>query len=293
MKKEEKKLIVNGKRCDGRNLTELRPMVIKAGVIERADGSAYMEMGKTKVIAAVYGPKVFHPKHKQNPAQGELKCRYRMAAFSTEDRIRPGPSRRATEISMVIRNALRPAVFIEDFPKSAVDITIEVLQADASTRVAGLNAAAVALADAGIQMRDLVTCVAIGKVDGELVTDVAKEEDCEGETDFPVAMLPRTKEISLMQLDGHFTPEEFKKAMKMADDAIQVIYKAQVKALKDRYSNRVPPKPDAPRAEPAKPAPKGVANPVPKEVKPMAKVEKPAAKEVKPEKPIATGGASK
>jgi len=234
----EKKLIVNGKRLDGRKFDELRPLVIKAGVLERADGSAYVEMGKTKVIAGVFGPKEFHPKHKQNQAEGELKCRYRMASFSTEDRIRPGPSRRGTEISMVIRNALKPAVFIEDLPKSAVDITIEVLQADASTRVAGLNAAAVALADAGIPMRDLVTCIAIGKVDGELVTDVAKEEDCEGETDFPVAMLPRTKEISMMQLDGHFTPAEYKKAMKMADDAIQIIYKAQIKALKDRYSNK-------------------------------------------------------
>lgn len=194
-------------------------------------------MGNTKVIAGLYGPREFHPKHKQDPTQCVLRCRYRMAAFSTDDRIRPGPNRRSTEISMVIADAIKPALFLDEWPKTAIDVTIEVLQADASTRIAGLNAAAVALADAGIPMRDLVSSIAVGKVEGELVLDVAGEEDCFGETDFPVAMMPRTKEITLMQLDGHFTEEEYKQAMKMAGKGIETVYKAQKDALKKRYSN--------------------------------------------------------
>jgi len=194
-------------------------------------------MGRTKVLAGVFGPKEFHPKHKQDPTQCVLRCRYRMAAFSTEDRIRPGPNRRSTEISMVTANAIKPALFLDEWPKTAIDVTVEVLQADASTRVAGLNAASVALADAGIPMRDLVTSVAVGKVEGQLILDVAGEEDCFGETDFPVAMMPRTKKITLMQLDGHFTAEEWKTAMGMANKGIETIYKAQQDALKKRYSN--------------------------------------------------------
>ena len=239
MEKPEK-LIVKGKRLDGRKLDELRPLKIEAGVLNNADGSCYIEMGQTKVIAGVFGPKIFHPKHKQDPTQCVLRCRYRMAAFSTEDRVRPGPNRRSTEISMVTANAIKPSLFLEEWPKTAIDVTIEVLQADASTRIAGINAASVALADAGIPMRDLISATAVGKVDGEdgtLVLDVAGDEDCFGETDFPVAMMPRTRKITLMQLDGHLTVDEFKTAMKMAISGIDTVYKAQREALKKRYSN--------------------------------------------------------
>lgn len=236
MEKPEK-LIVKGKRLDGRALDELRPIKIEVGVLKNANGSCYIEFGKTKVIVGVFGPKEFHPKHKQDPVECVLRCRYRMAAFSTEDRVRPGPNRRSTEISMVTANALRPAAFLKDYPKTAIDVTVEVLQADASTRVAGINAASVALADAGIPMRDLVTSVAVGKVDGQLLLDVAGDEDCFGETDFPVAMMPRTKQITLMQLDGDLTRDEFKTAMGMANKGIEVIYKKQIEALKKRYSN--------------------------------------------------------
>ncbi|MFH1787152.1 MAG: exosome complex exonuclease Rrp41 [archaeon] len=235
MSEKKLALITNGKRLDGRKLNEIRPMKIEAGVLAHADGSCYIEMGKTKVIAGVFGPMEFHPKHKQDPLTGILNCRYRMAAFSTEERIRPGPSRRSTEISMVTANALTPALFLREYPKTMVELTIEVLQADASTRVAGINAASVALADAGIPMRDLVTSVAVGKVDGQLVLDVAGKEDTEGETDFPVAMLPRSRKITLMQLDGHLTKDEFGKAMDLAWSGVDTIYKMQVKALKDKY----------------------------------------------------------
>ena len=239
MKKAELQMIKNGKRLDGRKLDEMRPTKIEAGVLENADGSCYIEMGKTKVLAGVFGPKEFHPKHKQNPQTGVLNCRYRMAAFSTEDRIRPGPNRRSTEISMVTANALTPSLFLKNFPKTMIELTVEVLQADASTRVAGINAASVALADAGIPMRDLVTSVAVGKVEGQLLLDVAGKEDTLGETDFPVAMMPRSRKITLMQLDGHLTKDEFKTSMKLANKGIDAMHALQVKALQNRYSKDI------------------------------------------------------
>ncbi len=58
----------NGIRIDGRKADELRPLKIEAGVLKRADGSAYVEWGKNKVLAAVYGPRECHPRHMQNPA---------------------------------------------------------------------------------------------------------------------------------------------------------------------------------------------------------------------------------
>jgi len=52
-----KRLIVDGKRLDGRAPDELRPVKLKVGVLKRADGSAYIEMGENKILVAVYGPR--------------------------------------------------------------------------------------------------------------------------------------------------------------------------------------------------------------------------------------------
>lgn len=234
---EDLKLIVDGKRLDGRAFDELRPTKIKAGVLNRAEGSAYVEMGNTKVIAGVYGPREVHPRHLQKSDTAILRCKYTMAPFSVDDRKRPGPDRRSTEISMVIANAIAPVINLAEFPKRGIDVFIEVLQADASTRVAGLNAASVALADAGIEMKDLVSSVSVGKIDGEIVLDVAGVEDCFGDTDIPVAFLPRTDEITLLQIDGNLSLAEFEKSLSLAKKGAKEIYSMQINALKERYSH--------------------------------------------------------
>ncbi|MFH1821403.1 MAG: exosome complex exonuclease Rrp41 [Methanobacteriota archaeon] len=230
------KLIVDGKRLDGRAPDELRPLKIKAGVLERADGSAYVELGNNKVFAAVYGPREMHPRHNQQPDSAVLRCRYGMAPFSVDDRKRPGPDRRSMEISKVTKEALEPVLFLELYPRSVIDVFIEVLQADAGTRTAGINAAAVALADAGVPMRDLVTSVAAGKVDDTIILDLMKEEDQFGQTDMPIAIVPRRKVITLLQMDGHFTKEEFKQAVDLAFQGCEKIYEVQRQALKEKYA---------------------------------------------------------
>lgn len=235
MEKPEK-LIIDGKRLDGRAPEEMRPLKIEAGVLKRADGSAYVELGENKVLAAVYGPREMHPHHLQRPDTAVLRCRYNMAPFSVEERKRPGPDRRSVEISKVTRQALEPVLFLELYPRSVIDVFIEVLQADAGTRTTGITAAAVALADAGIPMRDLVSAVAVGKIDGTIVLDLTNEEDQWGTTDMPVAMVPRKKLVSLLQMDGNFTGEEFKRALDLAFHGCEQIYQAQRQALKDRYA---------------------------------------------------------
>ncbi len=234
MEKPEKR-IVEGKRLDGRAPDELRPIKIKAGVLERADGSAYIEMGNNKVYAAVYGPREMHPRHDQQPDMAVLRCRYSMAPFSVDDRKRPGPDRRSTEISKVVREALEPVLFLELYPRSVIDVFIEVLQADAGTRTAGINAAAVALADAGVPMRDLVTSVAAGKVEDTIVLDLNKFEDQYGTTDMPMAIVPRKRLVTLLQMDGHFTRGEFKQAVALAISGCEKIYEVQRQALKEKY----------------------------------------------------------
>ncbi|HEU12948.1 MAG TPA: exosome complex exonuclease Rrp41 [Euryarchaeota archaeon] len=227
----------NGKRIDGRSFDELRPIKIEAGILERADGSAYIEWGNNKIIAAVYGPREVYPKHMQDPSKAILRARYNMAAFSVDERKKPGPDRRSIELSLVISNALSSVVLLEQFPRTAIDVFIEVLQADAGTRIAGLTAASVALADAGIPMKDLIVGCAAGKVDDIVVLDLNKEEDNYGQADLPVAIIPRTKELVLFQMDGDMTFEEIERGLKMAIDASMKVYELQKEALKRKYIN--------------------------------------------------------
>jgi exosome complex component RRP41 len=225
----------NGIRIDGRKVDELRPIKIEAGVLKSADGSAYVEIGKNKVLAAVYGPRECHPRHMQNPAKAIVQCKYNMISFSVSDRKRPGPDRRSVEISKIISEALEYVVFTENFPRTSVDVYIEVLQANAGTRCAGLTAASVALADAGIPMKDLVPAIAVGKVNDQVVLDLNKEEDNFGQADVPMALLPRTNEVLLLQMDGHMTRAEFDYALDLGRGACEKIYEMQKAALRNRY----------------------------------------------------------
>ncbi len=226
-----------GLRLDGRKLDELRPITIEAGVLGRADGSCYLQWGDNKVIVGVYGPREVHPRHMQNPLRGIVRARYNMAPFSVGERKRPGPDRRSTEISKLISEALENVVLTDRFPRTTVDVFIEVVEASAGTRCAGLTAASVALADAGIPMRDLIPSVASGKIDGKLVLDLGKAEDNFGEADVPFAMVPRTGEVVLLQMDGHLTQEEFDTILEMNRKAAMKVYEIQKAALVKRYSS--------------------------------------------------------
>ena len=130
-----------GKRTDGRTADELREIKITVGRIKNADGSALIEFGNNKIVVAVYGPREVHPKHMALPDRCVLRCRYHMSPFSTDTRKNPAPSRREIEISKVMRESLEPALILEDYPRSAIDVFVEVLQADGGSRCAGITAA--------------------------------------------------------------------------------------------------------------------------------------------------------
>lgn len=228
---EEMVLIKDGKRLDGRAFDELRNIKMEVSILERAAGSAYMEWGKNKVMAAVYGPRELHPKYLQDPTKALLRCTYNLAPFSVEERKRPGPDRRSVEISKVTTEALNSVVMLGKFPNTVIDVFIEILQADAGTRCVGLTAASLALADAGIPMRDLVAACSAGKIQGEIVVDLMKEEDNYGECDLPLAIIPRKREVVLLQMDGKLTKEEFKKAYELAFEGAMKVYEMQKNTL--------------------------------------------------------------
>ena len=228
------------KRNDGRKFDELRPMEAEVGIIKRADGSARFKIGKTEALAAVYGPRELVPKFMQNPQKGILRVHYNMMPFSgAGNRVKPGGNRRSKELSMVIRNALEPVMNLNEFPNAVVDVFIEFPQTDAGTRCAAITAASMALADAGLLMTDLVNAVAAGRVDDRVLIDLDYSEEayeCDaGVADIPIAFVPSTGEISLLQMDGPMEKKQLIEALKLAQGVSKNLYEVQKSALKKKY----------------------------------------------------------
>jgi exosome complex component RRP41 len=224
------------KRLDGRKMDELRPIRAEVGVIPNADGSALFAFGDTIAIAGVYGPRPMHPQHLQDPERGQIRLNYNMLPFSVSERARPGPNRRSKEIGMVSGNALASVVDLDRFPGAVIDVEVLIIQANASTRCAGINAAVMALAHAGVVMREMVASVSIGKLDTTIVVDVDKKEEDykegEGSTDIPFTLTSRGKEVAHLQLDGKLQADRLKESYDAAVKACEKINEYQVRALK-------------------------------------------------------------
>lgn len=231
------------KRLDGRGFNEIRPMTAKVGVIKNAVGSAFFKIGHTSAYAAVYGPRELHPRFLQNPERGVLRCHYNMMPFAGPgERGRPGPNRRAKEISFVTEKALEPVMDLSDFPNTVVDVFIELPETDAGSRCAGIVAASMALADAGFAMKDLPCSIAAGRVADKIVIDLNgdeehyEDEDNLGVADLALTILPNTGIVTHMQMDGKISEEQLAEAIENAKEAIKQIYEVQKNALKEKYT---------------------------------------------------------
>ena len=130
-------LVINGKRTDGREFNELRPIKLIASPLENAGGSAYLEWGNNRVMCGVYGPKEANPRHLADATKAVIKCRYMMAPFSSlSEHGRSGPNRRAIEISKVIREVFENVVMTKEYPGSQIEVYIEILHANPAPRLA-------------------------------------------------------------------------------------------------------------------------------------------------------------
>ncbi len=225
----------NGERVDGRTVNELRETSMEIGVLNEADGSAMVEVGNTRIVASVFGPQDLHPKHLQESDRAVIKMRYNMAPFSVDDRMRPGPNRRAKEIGLVAKRALEPAIELEQFPTAGIDISMEVIESDGGTRAAGITAASLALADAGMPMKGLVSACAAGVVGDHVVLDVNGKEDKEGNADIPIATINGGEEITLLQMDGDLTVDQVDECVELAKEGCADLDRMQRETIHERY----------------------------------------------------------
>lgn len=198
-----------GRRSDGREHREIRPIYLKAGTVKKANGSAYLETDGTKLICAVYGPRD-NPKRHDFMSTGTLTCEFSYAPFAREERIIDHQERLSREYSEIIIESLSCAVCLESYPKAQIDVYVKVLEDNGNTLSHAMVAASVALADAGIEMLDLVTSCSAVYNDAVMLNDPSNFElthrDILGKV--AIAYLPSLNQISCLLKDGEQSTEE-------------------------------------------------------------------------------------
>jgi len=222
-------------RPDGRLKNQLREFKVEVGVLDRSEGSAKVNLGNNMAMASVFGPREMHPKRLSRSDRAIVRVNYRMATFSVDGYKRAVPSRREKEISKVLSEAFQSVVLVKNWPRSVVDVHVEIFQSDGGTRTAAALAITAALADAGIPMRDLTGGIASGIYEDQVCLDLTGLEDMKGSGDMPILYSPAVDEISLFQLDGLFTYDQFKEAYESSLTGIKGMVEVIREALKVKY----------------------------------------------------------
>ncbi|XP_001606070.1 exosome complex component MTR3 [Nasonia vitripennis] len=163
-------------RVDSRKHKELRKMFIKLGVVSQAKGSAYIEMGQTKVICSAFDPREI-PNKTSYSTQGEIFCEFKFASFATCKRKGHQQDTEEKEYSLIMQRALEPAVCRHEFPNFQVDVYALVLDNGGSALGAAIMGASLALANASVPMFGIVTAVTAGIYDDLLLLDPTDKEE--------------------------------------------------------------------------------------------------------------------
>lgn len=213
-------------RSDGRTFEEFRSVFMKTGVVSQASGSAYLEIGKTKVMAAVYGPR---PTERREvfSQRGHVAVDVKVASFSSPIRSQMQQSPEEREMSAETATALASAVQTEAFPKAVVDVYVTVLEGDGGTTPACITAAALALADGGVPMNALVSACSLVRMEqGSLLVDPNAAEEAQAQAHAMLAAMPSSDLVTATQLSGQWTAQSATEAV-----AVTLAGCAQIQAL--------------------------------------------------------------
>jgi ribonuclease PH len=232
-----------------RAFDELRPVRIQTDYFDYADGSAFIEIGRTRVAAAATIEEKAPPFLKGR-GTGWVTAEYAMLPRSTETRSQrertPGKiSGRTQEIQRLIGRSLRAVMDLEVLGERTIIIDCDVIQADGGTRVASVTAGCVALALAlkklldereidKMPLRHLVAGISVGVVGGRELLDLDYAEDSQAGLDMNVIETDggQLVEVQATAEREPFSRKELSSLLRLADTGIQQIIQAQKTALK-------------------------------------------------------------
>ncbi|KAL4234845.1 Exosome complex component RRP41 [Mactra antiquata] len=224
-----------GFRVDGRKANELRRIQCRLGVFTQADGSAYIEQGNTKILAAVYGPhEIRGSRSKALHDKVLVNCQYSMATFSTGERKRrPRGDRKSKEMTMHLQQTFDAAILTSLYPRSQIDIFVEVLQSDGGNYCASVNAATLALIDAGIPLKDYVCACSASFVNDKPIMDISYLEESSGGAELIVATLPKSEQIVFLEMNSRLHEDNLSHVLDMAVKGCKDIHDVLDQAVRE------------------------------------------------------------
>ncbi|CAG8764875.1 20387_t:CDS:2, partial [Racocetra persica] len=220
-----------GLRQDGRRANELRKIKCKPSVLSQADGSAYIEQGNTKCLAAVYGPRETRQKAQIIHNKANINVEIGLAPFSMpqERRKRSKSDRRLLEIASAVKQTFEPVIMTSLFARSQIDIYLQILQFDGGTIQICINAATLALIDAGIPMQEYVCALSPGETRkskyGTIFDNLNNAEEMADTPELTVALLPKSGKFTLLQMDSRLHVDKLEPVMNLAALGCKDIYK--------------------------------------------------------------------
>ena len=235
-------------RYDGRQVDELRKVKITPNFTENPAGSVLYEAGRTVVLCTVCEEDGV-PRWRSGMGLGWVTAEYSMLPGATDRRgeresKRGGPSGRTQEIQRLIGRSLRSVVDMEALGERSLWVDCDVLQADGGTRCASITGAYVAVAIAldrmvargelpRVPLRDSVSAVSVGVVDGELLLDLPYPEDSRADVDMNVVA---TGSGQLVEVQGTgegatFAPDELAQLTQLALGGMKTLAAQQQAAI--------------------------------------------------------------
>ncbi|KAG7385547.1 Exosome complex component MTR3 [Phytophthora pseudosyringae] len=199
---------------------EMRRPFMQLGAVSGAAGSAYVELGRTRVVCAVYGPRTDTRARREFSKDGQLVCDVKYAPFADKaTRRERGQDPDEMELSAIVEEALAPAVMLHKLPKCIVSVFVTVLEDDGGVFAAAINCASLALADAAVEMYDVVTASSAGIVNGLVVLDPSREEEQRGDGKLALAYMPSVGRVTYMLQAGKIHHTQLQEAVDLCTDA--------------------------------------------------------------------------
>lgn len=231
-----------GIRMDGRRAKELRRVNMELGAAHKADGSATVEQGNTKVMVSVFGPREVKKRSDALHDRAAILCEYTTSNFCTSERKTSGnhADRRSRETSLLIKNTFESMVLLHLYPRSQISIFVHVLQDDGGALACSINAVTAALINAGISMKGFVAACSSGFVDGESVLDLNYSENRNVASSVTLAVDPNTNKIALLRLADKLPAAHFEEVVALGIAGCKELHTIMTQKIQ-AYSESVSP----------------------------------------------------
>ncbi|KIJ28171.1 hypothetical protein M422DRAFT_54726 [Sphaerobolus stellatus SS14] len=229
-----------GYRSDGRKQFELRNFAIDlSSSSSNADGSSVVSHGLTTVMATVFGPREARMRSLTMHDRAVINVEVGIAPFSSGERRRRGRGdKRILEFAAAIKSTFEPVIQTHIYPRSQIDIFVQVIEQDGGILQAAINATTLALIDAGIPMSDYVTAITCGVQATHPLLDLSSIE----ESDVPhltLAVMPKSGKVTLVTMETRLHVDRFEELVRLALKASTVLHTEMRAAIRTHTGDLV------------------------------------------------------